>query len=1224
LPACPTKYFPGQALSGDNAMAPQPSLFRRLFSWSRVPGPTSSGTDRKCPRGDDGIPLIWEPGDVILEQYEVRNILGEGGMGRVNLVWHRGWQMQLAVKSVRPDKLASRSHLENFQREAEVWVSKLGLHPNIVSCYYVRVLGGLPRVFIDYVDGGSLEEWILSGKLYEGGPEQALERMLDIAIQFAWGLHHAHEQGLIHQDVKPHNVMMTGNGVARVTDFGLANARAELAEQGERPASLSLLATWGGMTPKYCSPEQAGIEAKQKAGVSRKQWPKLTRRTDIWSWAVSVLEMFLGEAPWPSGSVADHYLKTQVEGLRIPQMCPAMAELLHCCLQPRPEDRPHDLLEVAGTLQTIYLQVTGKAYPREAPRAAELLADSLNNRAVSLADLGKQEEAEKAWGQALQADPLHPEATYNLGLERWRSGQIDDFHLLEQLRPVCAGHPDRWEPTYYLALVHLERDDCEGAIRVLEAPDTTASRRDEVQRLLGRLKDRLPESSRCLRTFEGHTLPVFAICLSSDGRLALSGSSDKTLKMWEVSNGRCLRTFDGHTKGVSSVCLSRDGRLALSGSESDHILKLWEVCSGRCLRTFGEGYWRSACLSSDAQLALAGSGRGESTVELWDLSSGRCLRTFEGHKGVVYSVCLSSDDRLALSGSSDKTLKLWEVSSGRCLRTFEGHTDIVSAVCLSCNGRLALSGGSDNTMKLWEVSTGCCLRTFERHEWTERKVSVCLSSDSCLALSGSKTLKLWNISPIHTRFPSPAMLSRPAKETYTFQNSYKALLARVDQAVTQGEDPGLVVGSLRQARQLLGCSRRHEVLNRWFTFYSRLPQAGLLAGWQGRTFEGHRSGVYSVCLSSDGRLALSGGVDGRLKLWEVSSGRCLRTFEGHTNSVHSVFLSNDGYLALSGSSDETLKLWEVSSGRCLRTFKGHNYVVSSVCLSSDGRLALSGSWEKTPKLLRLWEVSSGRCLRSFEGHRSNVHSVCLSMDGRLALSGGDDNTLKLWEVSSGRCLRTFEGHRLPLHSVCLRMDARFALSGSVDTTLKLWEVSSGRCLRTFEGHTDDVNSVCLSSDGRVALSGSRDKTLKLWEVSSGRCLRTFEGHKDSVCSVCLSCDGRLALSGSHDRSIQVWILDWDLEAKRRSDWDEGARPYLEMFLSAHTPWGAELPVKREPSEQELQLALTRRGKPRWTERDFERLLFTLGCAGYGWLRPEGVRRELEKMAASWQGPPPLA
>jgi WD40 repeat protein len=190
--------------------------------------------------------------------------------------------------------------------------------------------------------------------------------------------------------------------------------------------------------------------------------------------------------------------------------------------------------------------------------------------------------------------------------------------------------------------------------------------------------------------------------------------------------------------------------------------------------------------------------------------------------------------------------------------------------------------------------------------------------------------------------------------------------------------------------------------------------------------------------------------------------------------------------------------------------------------------------------------------------------------------------------------------------------------------LKLWDLSSGRCLRTFEGHNRSVNSVCLRSNGRLALSGSDDDTLKLWDVASGGCLRTLEGHKRSVASVCLSCDGRLALSGSHDRTIQVWILDWELEARRQSDWDEGARPYLELFLSAQTPWAAELPVAREPSEQELQLALTRRGKPRWTDSDFDRLLFTLGCAGYGWLRPEGVRRELEKMAASWQGPPVLA
>jgi hypothetical protein len=96
-----------------------------------------------------------------------------------------------------------------------------------------------------------------------------------------------------------------------------------------------------------------------------------------------------------------------------------------------------------------------------------------------------------------------------------------------------------------------------------------------------------------------------------------------------------------------------------------------------------------------------------------------------------------------------------------------------------------------------------------------------------------------------------------------------------------------------------------------------------------------------------------------------------------------------------------------------------------------------------------------------------------------------------------------------------------------------------------------------------------------------------------------------------------------LEDKPLADWDQGAQPYLLNFLSNHTPYVGTLPQDREATEQEVTLALTRQGKPTWTDKDFQRLLFTLGGAGYGWLRPEGVRRELENMAANWQGPPPL-
>ncbi|GHO61565.1 hypothetical protein KSC_004570 [Ktedonobacter sp. SOSP1-52] len=221
----------------------------------------------------DAQGAAWHVGEELLNQYEVMGLLGEGGMGMVYKVHHRGWNIDLAVKSPQPALFARAGGKENFIREAETWVN-LPLHPHIVSCYYVRTVDEIPRIFAEYVAGGNLADWIRSRRLYEGGHLRAMERMLDIAIQFAWGLHTAHEQGLVHQDIKPANVMMTPDGVAKVTDFGLAKARALAGEpEGSNGGNgqRSILVSSRGMTPAYCSLEQAAGKA-------------LSCRTDIWSW----------------------------------------------------------------------------------------------------------------------------------------------------------------------------------------------------------------------------------------------------------------------------------------------------------------------------------------------------------------------------------------------------------------------------------------------------------------------------------------------------------------------------------------------------------------------------------------------------------------------------------------------------------------------------------------------------------------------------------------------------------------------------------------------------------------------------------------------------------------------------------------------------------------------------------------------------------------------------
>ncbi|MGB3345639.1 MAG: serine/threonine-protein kinase, partial [Candidatus Humimicrobiia bacterium] len=182
------------------------------------------------------VPKIWNKGDIILDLYEVRDELGVGGMGKVHKVYHRGWNIDLAVKSPNEDSLSRAGGIDEFINEAETWIN-LDLHPNIVTCYYTRTLGNIPRIFIEFVDEGSLKKWIKEGKLTE------LKDMLDVAIQFAWGLNYSHKQQirkdekLVHKDVKPANVLMTKDGTLKITDFGLSKAR-------------------GGMTPEYCSPEQ--------------------------------------------------------------------------------------------------------------------------------------------------------------------------------------------------------------------------------------------------------------------------------------------------------------------------------------------------------------------------------------------------------------------------------------------------------------------------------------------------------------------------------------------------------------------------------------------------------------------------------------------------------------------------------------------------------------------------------------------------------------------------------------------------------------------------------------------------------------------------------------------------------------------------------------------------------------------------------------------------------
>jgi WD40 repeat protein len=556
---------------------------------------------------------------------------------------------------------------------------------------------------------------------------------------------------------------------------------------------------------------------------------------------------------------------------------------------------------------------------------------------------------------------------------------------------------------------------------------------------------------------------VWAVAVSADGRRAISGGADGTVRVWDLESGELLNALTGHDSFVAAVAITADGRRAVSGG-GDGTVRVWNLDSGELLLVLADSVSevRAVAVSADGSRAVFG---GDGTVQVWNLDPVEPLYSLADHDSQVNAVAVSGDGSRAVFGGSGGTVGRWDLNTGELLHDLAGHHDLVTAVAVSADGSRAASGSEDGTVRVWDLDLNAPLRVLTGHDGSV--AAVALSADGSRAVSGGRdgTVRVWDLT---TDAPPRTLTGHESgvSEIAVSADGHVAVSASRDGTVRTW-DPAT-------------CARL-------------------------RTLTGHDGSVTAVALSTDGRRAVSGGGDGTVRVWDIDSGASMCTLTGHDGFVGAVALSGDGSRGVSCGRDDTVRVWDLAIGTLLHTLTGRWTWLDAVAMSADGRRVISGHDGK----VRVWDIDSGKLLRTLTGHSGRVTVVAASADGRRAISGGHDGTVRVWDLATGKQVpsarqrladsarqrladwRPGRGTPGRVCSLSVSADGSRAVSGASDGTVQVWDIASGALLHTLTGHHGEVGAVAVSADGRRAASGSDDGTVRAWDLAQAVEIASF-------------------------------------------------------------------------------------------------------------------------------------
>ena len=684
-----------------------------------------------------------------LGRYHILEQLGEGGMATVYKAYDTRLETDVAVKVIRTDTLApsvlSRT-LKRFEREAKA-LARL-THANIVKVSDYGEYEGHPFLVMPYLPGGNLKERLKKGVL-------PWAEAVYILIPIARALEYAHQQGVIHRDVKPSNILITDSGDPMLTDFGVAKVV-------EEEATVDLTGTAMAVgTPEYMAPEQATSKS-------------IDHRVDIYALGIVFYEMVTGRKPYIADTPLAVLFKQASEPLPRPRQFAStlpdkVEQAILKALAKKPEDRYQTMDEFAVALERCLADAT---VDQRQTRIMQAAANPGRDAKVT----AQKEKAQKHKVSPLIVARPPSVTSFEVSLKskfgtimggtksvKWIIA-IGGFLVLAvvlllvaALLPILTSNSGKGLVSFSSQTVTFTQQPTMMITPAKIQPNTLTLL--PTPSIFYGFSNITPTSTSLLapspistsinawmlilnRTLIGHSVGVQSLAFSPDGKFLASGSTDQTIVLFNSTNGNRALYIDKIDNPISCIVFSPDGKILASGTTKGTII-LWDTFTGRRIRTLdGQiGNIDNIIFAHDGLTLFSGSD--DATVNQWEVSTGQLDHTLSSDSAII-NIAITSDDKFLFVADKSGVVTQWDLSNNKKYHIFQTEvgTEINGFNLSPDEIYLAYSSRSESSVVFQNISTNDL--TYAPMGPNSGVQSFIFSSDGTLAaVTADQTIILW-------------------------------------------------------------------------------------------------------------------------------------------------------------------------------------------------------------------------------------------------------------------------------------------------------------------------------------------------------------------------------------------------------------------------------------------------------------------------------------------------